>query len=187
MAKIKYTFPGSTCPGCPYHQIVGGVVSGTRYCNGFPKKRKPKRFKRSDPKYKPPKWCPRLISPPVCRVYGFVDEKSEFLEWCLNRRDYKPGAHISPSEYRYKLRCEADLRMTAKQLYDAMQRESVEQIFSDAGMELEYGEVIEIDDGLNPYYFYYLNYGRLIPLYSFDRSRVQSSEPAPYVEGSEQG
>ena len=77
--------------------------------------------------------------------------------------------------------------MTAKQLYDAMQREPVEQIFSDAGMELEYGEVIEIDDGLKPYYFYYLNYDRLIPLYSFDRSRVQSSEPDPSAEGGEQG
>lgn len=92
MAKQKYTFPGPFCPGCQYHQLVGC----TRYCNGFPKKRKPKRFRESDPRYKPPKWCPRLISPPVCRVYGFVDEKNEFLEWCLNRRDYKPGAYISP-------------------------------------------------------------------------------------------
>ena len=104
MTKQKYSFPGPTCPGCQYHHVVGGVVSGTRYCNGFPKRRKPKRFRKSDPKYKPPKWCPRLISPPVCRVYGFVNEESEFLEWCLNRRDYKPGAHISPSEYRYKPR-----------------------------------------------------------------------------------
>lgn len=187
MAKQKYTFPGPFCPGCQYHQVVGGVVSGTRYCNGFPKKRKPKRFKQSDPKYKPPKWCPRLISPPVCRVYGFADEKSEFLEWYLNRRDYKPGAHIFPSEFHYRLRCEADLRMTAKQFYDAMQRESVEQIFSDAGMELEYGEVIEIDDGLRPYYFYYLNYDRLLPLDSFDRLRVQPSGPAPAEKGGGPG
>ena len=141
MAKTKYTFPVPTCPGCQYHQLVGCA----RYCNGFPKKRKSKRFRKSDPKYKPPKWCPRLTSPPVCRVYGFVDEKSEFLEWRLNRKDYKPGAHISPSESRYRLRCEGTLGLTAKQFYDAMQRESVEQTFSDAGMELEYGEVIEID------------------------------------------
>ena len=182
MAKQKYTFPGPFCPGCQYHQLVGC----TRYCNGFPKKRKPKRFRESDPRYKPPKWCPRLISPPVCRVYGFVDEKNEFLEWCLNRRDYKPGAYTSPSEHRYKLRCEADLRLTAKQLYDAMQRESVGSIFSDTGIELEYGEVIEIDDGLKPYYFYYLNYDRLIPLCSFDRSQVQPSDPAPVEKGGGQ-
>lgn len=76
--------------------------------------------------------------------------------------------------------------MTASQLYDAMQRESVEQIFFDSGVELEYGEVIEIDDGLKPYYFYYLNYGELIPLYSFDRSRVQPSEPVPAERGGDQ-
>lgn len=187
MKKERCTFPEPYCPGCQYHQVVEGMVSGTRYCNGFPKKRKPKRFRKSDPKCKPPKWCPRLISPPVCRVYGFADEKSEFLEWRLNRKDYKPGAHISPSESRYRLRCEADLRMTAKQLYDAMQRESVENIFSDAGMELEYGEVIEIDDGLKPYYFYYLNYGELIPLCFFDRSRVQPSGAAPTEKGGDQG
>ena len=64
--------------------------------------------------------------------------------------------------------------MTAKQLYDAAQTESVESLFSDAGVDLEYGEVIEIDDGLKPYYFYYLNYDRLIPMYSFDRSRVRT-------------
>ena len=49
----------------------------------------------------------------------------------------------------------------------------MEQTFFDAGMELEYGEVIEIDDGLKPYYFYYLNYGKVIPLYSFYRARVR--------------
>ena len=153
MAKMEYTFPGPTCPGCQYHQTVGEAVGQTRYCNGFPKQRKSKRFKRSDPKYKPPKWCLRLISPPMCRVYGFVNQESEFLEWCLNRRDYKPGAYISPSEFRYRLRCEADLRMTAKQLYEPRRRNLWKSLFSDAGVDLEYGEVIEIDDGLKPYYF----------------------------------
>lgn len=182
-AKRKHTFPGPYCPGCQYHQLAGC----TRYCNGFPKRRKSKRFRSSDPKYKPPKWCPRLISPPVCRVYGFVDEKSEYLEWCLNRRDYKPGAYISPSAFHYTPRCEADLRLTAKQLYDATQTGSVEQIFSDVEVELGYGEVVEIDDGLRPYYFYYLNYNKLIPLLHFDRSRVQPSKSTPAEKGGGQG
>ncbi len=183
MAKEKHTFPGPFCPGCQYHQLVGC----TRYCNGFLKKRKAKRFRKSDPKYKPPRWCPRMISPPVCRVYGFVSSESEYLDWYLNRKDYKPGVHISPSESRYMLRCEGTLGLSAKQFYDTMQRESVEQTFSDAGMELEYGEVIEIDDGLKPCYFYYLNYDRLIPLYSFDRSRVHPSGPAPAEKGGGPG
>ena len=183
MAKQKCTFPGPICPDCQYHQLVGC----TRYCNGFPKKRRPRRFRSSDPKCKPPKWCPRLISPPVCRVYGFVDDKSEYLDWRLNRRDYKPGAYISPAAFHYTLRCEAGLRLTAKQLYDATQTGSVERIFSDVEVELVYGEVIEIDDGLRPYYFYYMSFSKLIPLPHFDRSRVQPAKPGPSLEGGGQG
>jgi hypothetical protein len=182
MSKQKYTFPGLFCPGCQYHQLVGC----TRYCNGFPKKRKPQQFRKSDPKYKPPKWCPRLISPPICRIYGFVDEESDFLEWRLNRLDYKPGSQISPSEFRYRLRCEGTLDLTAKQFYDTTQIESVESVLHDIGIELEYGEVFEIDNGLKPYYFYYLKHGIIIPLYSFDRSRVQPSDPAPAEKGGGQ-
>ena len=173
MAKEKYTFPTPSCPSCPYHEAVGTGLIQTRYCNGFPKKRKAKRFRSSDSKYHPPKWCPRLVSPPVCRIYGFVDEECEFLDWRLNRRDYRPGASICPSASRYRLRCEVSLGLTAKRFYAAAQTEYVESLFSDAGADLEYGEVIEIDDGLKPYYFYYLNYGKVIPLYSFDCTKVQ--------------
>lgn len=174
MAKTKYTFPVPTCPGCQYHQVVGGIVSGTRYCNGFPKRRKPKRFRKSDPKYKPPKWCPRLISPPACRVYGFVNEESEFLEWCLNRRDYKPGACIIPQPSRYRLRLEVPLGKTAKQFYDATQSEPLSNIFSSYGAQVEPGEIVEIDDGLKPYDFYCADGYDVIPLMIFDRSRVQT-------------
>lgn len=135
MAKQKCTFPGQNCPNCPYHETVGV----TRYCSGFPKKRKAKRFRSSDPKYKPPKWCPRLISPPVCRVYGFVDEENELLDWRLNRRDYRPDASVYPSASRYQLRCETTLGLTAKQFYDAAQKESMENLFFNVGVDLEYG------------------------------------------------
>ena len=174
MAKMKYTVPGPTCPGCQYHQSVGDGLVQTRYCNGFDKKRKSKRFKRSDPKYKPPKWCPRLISPPVCRVYGFVNEESEFLEWCLNRRDYKPGACIIPQPSHYRLRLEVSLGKTAKQFYDATQLEPLSNIFSSYGAQVGPGEIVEIDDGLKPYYFYCADGYDVIPLMMFDRSRVQA-------------
>ena len=191
MAKQKYTFPGPTCPGCQYHQVVGGVVSGTRYCNGFPKRRKPKRFKRSDPKYKPPKWCPRLISPPVCRVYGFVNSEAAVTDWLLNREATaaKSGnaqdAYRSVSEYRYKLRCELSLGLTAKQFYEEMQSDVSTCVTSKIRNQVEYGEVIEIDDGLKPYYFYFDTF-RVIPLLHFDRSRVQPSEPVPAERGGDQ-
>ena len=191
MAKQKYAFPGPTCPGCQYHQVVGGVVSGTRYCNGFPKKRKPKRFKRSDPKYKPPKWCPRLISPTVCRIYGFVNSEAAITDWLLNREATaaKSGneqeAYRSVSEYRYKLRCELSLGLTAKQFYAAMLSDVSTCVTSKIRNQVEYGEVIEIDDGLKPYYFYFDTF-RVIPLLHFDRSRVQPLDSTPAEKGGGQ-
>lgn len=194
MTKEKYTFPGPRCPACQYHQSVGGVVTGTHYCNGFPKRRNPRRFRKSDPKYKPPKWCPRLISPPVCRVYGFVNQDAEITDWLLNREATalesgdEQGAYRSVSEYRYRLRLELPLGLTAKQFYDAMEYEASNCVatcaVSDIRNQVEYGEVIEIDDGLKPYYFYYTSF-RVIPLPHFDRSRVQPAEPASSEEGGE--
>lgn len=184
MGKQKYTFPGPYCPGCQYHQTVGEAVGQTRYCNGFPKRRKSKRFKRSDPKYKPPKWCPRLISPPVCRVYGFVNSEAAVTDWLLNREataaksGNEQDAYRSVSEYRYKLRCELSLGLTAKQFYNAMLSDVSTCVTSKIRNQVEYGEVIEIDDGLKPYYFYFDTF-KVIPLLHFDRLRVQPSEPAP--------
>ena len=57
----KYTFPVPGCGQCQYHQSVGSVFSETRYCAGF-KKKKPRRFRRSDPVSKAPKWCPNRRS-----------------------------------------------------------------------------------------------------------------------------
>lgn len=54
MAK-KFTFSTPSCLNCQYRLIVGGSVSETRYCTGFEKK-KPRRFRKSDPRIKPPKW-----------------------------------------------------------------------------------------------------------------------------------
>ncbi len=190
MGKQKYTFPGPTCPGCQYHQSVGDGLLQTRYCNGFDKKRKSKRFMRSDPKYKPPKWCPRLISPPVCRVYGFVNSEAAVTDWLLNREATaaKSGneqeAYRSVSEYRYKLRCELSLGLTAKQFYAAMLSDVSTCVTSKIRNQVEYGEIIEIDDGLKPYYFYFDSF-RVIPLLHFDRSRVQLEEGK--IEENEHG
>lgn len=180
MAKTKYTFPGPLCPSCPYHQYVGIGVGETRYCKGFPKKRKPKRFSRSDPRYKPPKWCPRRLSPMVCRIYGFADEESEIMNWLLNREAaVAEGSSerdaYSVSEHHYKLRLEFPLGLTAKQFYDAMQSEPTNSVISEISTRAEYGEVIEIDDGLKPYYFYYTTF-EVIPLPYFNRLLVQPAE-----------
>jgi len=42
--------------------------------------------------------------------------------------------------------------------------------------DLQLGDIIEVDDGLKPYYFYCWNWSRLVPVCRFDRTRVQKGE-----------
>ena len=165
MAKNQ-SFPIPGCSDCPHYQVVGGL---TRYCSGF-KRRKPKRFRSSDPRLKAPKWCPRRLSPPAWRIYGFKDECSEYMElfW---RLEYEAGRSkvLSPSPLHYKLRTKFPLGKTAKQFYESMQEEPLSDILPES---VSSGEIIEIDDGLQPYYFYVLDYGTIIHLPYFQMKGV---------------
>ena len=160
----KCTFPVPGCRQCQYHQKVGSAISETRYCAGF-KRKKPKRFRRSDPASKAPKWCPRRIDPPICRVYGFKDERSAYMDF-LWRMEYKAGQlkAISPAPFHYKPKTEIQLGMTAKQFLGSSQESPLHDILPE---KVDDGEIIEIDDGLQPYYFYVLDFATVIPLRYF--------------------
>ena len=164
----KWTFPVPGCGECPHHQQVGSTIYGTRYCAGF-KRRKPKRFSRSDPASKAPKWCPRRISPPVCRVHGFKDEQSEYTD-LMWRTEYNAGRvkDISPAPFHYTPRTEIPLGMTARQFFDAAQEGPLSDILPE---EVGDGEIIEIDDGLRPYWFYKLDFDTVVPLPYFRLDR----------------
>ena len=84
----------------------------------------------------------------------------------LQRNEYEMGGlkAISPLTTRYKFRTEIPLRKTAKQFFDETQQEPLRDILPES---VSSGEIIEIDDGLQPYYFYVLNYGTVIPLSYF--------------------
>lgn len=157
----KYTFSVPGCGDCPHLQRAGSLLCETRYCAWF-KRRKPKRFGRSDPVLKTPKWCPRRITPPVCRVHGFKDERSEYMD-LLWRTEYHTGRvnAISPSPSHYAPRIEIPLGMTAKQFFDAAQEGPLSDILPE---KVSCGEIIEIDDGLRPYCFYVLDCATVIPL-----------------------
>lgn len=60
-----------------------------RYCGGFPEKRKPKRFWKTDPQWKAPKWCPRRKTPAVYRVYHYKNDGSMLLSNALLHFDGK--------------------------------------------------------------------------------------------------
>lgn len=155
-------FSSPSCPSCQYRLVMGDSVSETRYCTGF-KTRKPRRFRSSDPKIKPPRWCPRRLSPPACRIYGFADKNSELMEFML-RNDL---GYIHPSPHHYKLRMEVPLGMTAKEFFTETQKEYLENILPPE-VQVKVGEIIEIDDGFRPYCFYVNSSASVTPLVFFE-------------------
>lgn len=165
---MNYTFPVPGCRHCPHHQQVGSAFCETRYCAGF-KRKKPKRFGKPDPVSKAPKWRPRRITPPVCRVHGFKDERSEYME-LLGRTEYLSGKKktIYPHSFHYLPRTEIPLGMTAKRFFDAREG-PLDGILPE---KVNSGEIIEIDDGLKPYYFYVLDFATVIPLPYFRIPRI---------------
>lgn len=76
---------------------------------------------------------------------------------------------ITPSPHRYTPRTEIPLNMTAKQFFDATQEGPLSDVLPE---EVSDGEIIEIDDGLQPYYFYVLDYATVIPLPYFRFSSI---------------
>ena len=161
------TFSTPSCINCQYRLVIGDIASETRYCTGF-RKKKPRRFRRSDPRIKPPKWCPRRLSPPVCRIYGFADKNSELMEFMV-RSDL---GYIHPSPHHYKLRMEVPLAMTAKQFFLKTQNAYLENILPPQ-VQVETGEIIEIDDGFRPYCFYVDSFASVTPLAYFDMKTPQ--------------
>ena len=171
MAK-KYSFPEPGCGSCPHLHYAGNNVLSTRYCSGFPKKKKSRRFRSSDPKIKAPKWCPKRISPPVCRVYGFADERSREMDFLTSRHfDRKHDQYIYPSPYHYKLRLETPLGINARTFYERVSCGDLDDFLTETDVFL--GEVVEIDDGLQPYYFYCLSWNRFVLAPSFEPSKIQ--------------
>lgn len=171
----RYSFPEPGCSECEHFQRMGNILCETRYCGGFPKRRKPKRFSSSDPKYKAPKWCPRRLSPLVCRIYGFADARSEFMENTF-REEFAAGKnpYICPQEWHYKLRLELPWEMKARNFFKQASHGGAYELLSEIDVQL--GEVIEIDDGLKPYCFYYLDWSTVVPVALFDRTKVQKGD-----------
>ena len=163
----KYSFPELKCYECQFLQRMGSTLCETRHCDGFPKRRQPKRFRTSDPKIKAPKWCPRRLPKPICRIYGFADEMSELIDMYERSEGIlKDSDYVSPPPHRYKLRLELPLGMKAQTFYEAVRAGDMDTIFS-GDTELELGEVVEIDDGMKPYYFYYMSWSKLVPIFDF--------------------
>lgn len=143
----KQTFYENGCNNCQFHMEYGM----SRYCAGFKNKSRRKPFRKSDPTYKAPKWCPKRKSPSEYRIYGFKDENSEMMFLLLSEA-IGNHSYVSVCEYRYCLRASGTVSMTVKEFYKNANDPQTEYLFPQEVIET--GEVVEIDTGLSVYCFY---------------------------------
>lgn len=152
MLEVKVRQP--KCTFCPYHQqhteACGKKLKGvylrpfSRYCTGG---KRPRVFKAQDPKEKVPVWCPRKITPHAVRVYHYESPATELLQSLLQQRGMEP--FVSATDYAVCYESRADI--TAEEFQKEI---SFLNLSDRLGFTLHPHEVLEIDDGLHPYFFY---------------------------------
>lgn len=166
MNRKKITFSEPGCIGCSAH--IQYHLS--RYCGGFKNKKRRKPFRKSDPAYKAPKWCPKRKEPCEYRIYGFADEQAEWMH-LMFEREHMLHDLVAPSPFHYKLRTSGTTNLAPKEFYDkANNNDGCSEHLSMLD-DVQNGEVIEIDTGLAQYFFYCA--GREdFKIASFDPARV---------------
>lgn len=170
----KISFPEPSCRyHCPHFKSVGPSLNETHYC--MKKGKNGKRFSKKDSKRKPPAWCPLRLNSPICRIYGFRNELQEMLafdEW-LSIDPAKVGLvfpHVPP----------LPVATGNSSWYDSgailhrRQELTVDEILND--VPVQNGELIEIDNGLTPYFFYVYNQATVFPAKVFGLEREARHE-----------
>lgn len=171
----KISFPEPSCRfQCPHFKTVGSMLTETYYC--MKKGKKGKRFLKKDIRRRPPEWCPRRLNPPVCRIYGFRNALQESLDLDDRlTREPRQAEWYFPMSHRYALRHEFPLGMTAENFYAAVQEQKVDEVLN--GTPVQNGELIEIDDGLAPYFFYVYNQATVLPAKVIGLKKEDGNEP----------
>ena len=120
---------------------------GERFCLGSKKARL---FKKCDPAIDVPGWCPRRKFPCELRVYGFKSSSDELLHFSLC---HDMGKTLLPSEHRYALIYEGRTELSPRDFWARCETtlDPTEGVLENP---IELYQVLEIDDGLNPAFFY---------------------------------
>ena len=149
----KLTRP--TCGSCPHHLLCrnieasgrnkGRMIPGERYCMAC---KRPRRFRRSDPKLYVPHWCPRRKSPCEVRIYCFKSMADFFLH---DQLSCELGNPIRPEGRRYAVEYRLRTDLSPQEYWKRCNRESDTELL---GTVVHRYHVVEIDDGLIPAYFY---------------------------------
>ena len=173
MAKGKISrFYCRDCPDCfTYRESVPKKVPGAflkfgvRYCRGGKKTRE---FKPRDPKVYPPSWCPKLKSPAEYRIYAYKDTTAWFTHHLMQAR----GLSDSPCGYEFAVRVEGHTALSAHGFWKEVEYKSASEVL---GVPVHSGEVIEIDDGLRPYFFHVEDWDVKVLTY-FQRDKARENQ-----------
>ena len=134
------------CTGSVPQKAKGkNLLPGKRYCTGG---KRIVTFRSGDPKIYVPSWCPLRKSPSEFRIYCF---KNSFV-WMMQRMLRRDGGSFYPSAVDYAVRYEGVTDLTAASFHRALQEKSVFELLN---LTVHQDEIVEIDDGLAPYYFFF--------------------------------
>ena len=112
MKQRSFSEPG--CIGCEAHLDFGL----SRYCAGFKNKKRRKAFRKSDPAYKAPKWCPKRKEPCEYRIYSYADEQAAAMARLFEEDSIGDKDIVFPSAFRYRLRAEGSTGLSPKAFYE---------------------------------------------------------------------
>ena len=150
---VRTTVKEFRCSTCPYRFTLtgqfpvreGGVqmLPGRTYCKGGKKYRA---FRSHDRKSLPPLWCPKRKTPCEFRIYTYKDTNTCYLHRLLHQ-----GESVPPSGYQCAVRLSGTLDMTPAAFFSMSKEKSATELL---GVQVNSGEIVEIDDGLKPCCFY---------------------------------
>lgn len=176
--KVMTSVRKPTCVGCPDSFRYEGSIPmkqhgvmmhlGERYCIGG---RKARRFRRGDPTVYVPAWCPKRKSPCELRIYGFKSQDDWMLHTMLCQ---ELGHAISPSANRYAVDFELRTELTPPEFWRRCDTEPIGELLHVA---VHRYQVVEIDDGLKPCFFYKTDEGfEYCPQFDAQTARKNTKE-----------
>ena len=164
----SFSEPG--CIGCEAHLDFGL----SRYCAGFKNNKRRKAFRKSDPAYKAPKWCPKRKEPCEYRIYSYADDRAAVMAHMLEEDNISDRDIVFPSAFRYRLRAEGRTGLSPKAFYEqANAEDGATSPLPDENIQT--GDVVEIDTGLGQFFFYCVTMQDFRPAF-FDVRRIQAGK-----------
>ena len=162
----SFAEPG--CIGCDAHLDFGL----SRYCAGFKNKKRRKVFRKSDPAYKAPKWCPKRKNPCEYRIYSYADAQAAALARAFAEDEISSGELAFPFAHRYRLRAEGKTGLTPALFFENANSSEEDSLFE--GETIRQGDVVEIVTGLAHFFCYCAALHYFRPAF-FDAKRVNKT------------